>query len=354
MGIERRQVRAAVVLADAVQEERYLAVIFNHAVGLQEMHEIGKPAGLIALVAAPDAEHGGVVWILAVGVRLDPLVVPERHTAWVRPVGGRHPPVVFCHDVLVRAVVRRELDDRAIGESRRELQDVSHRCPTEAIQALILVADDAEVSGLLRELQEELLLDVVRILVLVHEDIADVAREQLPQVGVCEEGEDHALQMGEVHAVVVQQSLFIGEVGFSYPSQERHFGGEQALGLDEFLRDLVEVTLHSLDGSPSRFPAAQVEPTLLRADDRVEVIEDEQQLGQLVEGLEIVPEFGPVSVLRQEAVAQAVDRRNHQFREVAMVSGLLRGGGQAVPHFEGSLLGERAEDDLAGTRLSKE
>ena len=83
----------------------------------------------------------------------------------------------------MRAVIRRELDDRAIGEARRELQDISDCGTTKAIQALILVADDTKVASPLRELQQELLLNVVRILILVHEDVTDVTR-QCPLLGV--------------------------------------------------------------------------------------------------------------------------------------------------------------------------
>ena len=84
----------------------------------------------------------------------------------------------------MRAVVCRQLDDGAIGEARRELQDISDCCATEAIQALILIADDTEVSSPLCELQEKLFLNVVGILVFVHEDVADVLHQQVPLLRV--------------------------------------------------------------------------------------------------------------------------------------------------------------------------
>ena len=52
---------------------------------------------------------------------------------------------------------------------------------------------------------------------------------------------------------------------------------------------------------------------LRRADDLVEVLEDEQQLGQLVESAVAVPELGPVAVLHQDAVAEAVDGGDGQL-----------------------------------------
>jgi hypothetical protein len=93
----------------------------------------------------------------------------------------------------VRTVVHCELGDRAIGEPCWKLQDVSDHCPPEAIQALILIADDAEVARPLRQLEQELLLNVVGILVFVHEDVANVVSERVPLLGICEEGMDLTL-----------------------------------------------------------------------------------------------------------------------------------------------------------------
>ena len=52
---------------------------------------------------------------------------------------------MLLHNTLVRAVVRRELDDRAIGEAPRKLQDISDCRATGAIQPPILDADGTEV-----------------------------------------------------------------------------------------------------------------------------------------------------------------------------------------------------------------
>ena len=81
------------------------------------------------------------------------------------------------------------------------------------------------------------------------------------------------------------------------------------------------------------------------------MLEDEEELGQLVERVVAVPELGAVAVLREDAVAEAVDRGDGQLREVARVADLARGGRQAVAHLERSLLGEGAEHDLPGLRL---
>ena len=110
-------------------------------------------------------------------------------------------------------------------------------------------------------------------------------------------------------------------------ARKRVGGSDELLGIDEFLRDLVEVTARSFDGRPAGLPFAEEEVVLRRPDDLVEVLEDEEELRQLVEGIEAVAQLGPVTVLREHAGAEAVDRGNRQLREVARVAHVARRGG---------------------------
>lgn len=91
-------------------------------------------------------------------------------------------------------------------------------------------------------------------------------------------------------------------------------------------------------------PAAAI--GVRRPDDLVEVLEDEKELCQLVEDVETVPQLCPVPM--EHTVAEAMDRRDSQFREVARVADFQGGGGQAIAHLEGGLLGECAEHELSG------
>jgi predicted metal-dependent HD superfamily phosphohydrolase len=77
----------------------------------------------------------------------------------------------------MRSVVGRQRDDRAPGHAQRELQDVPHSRATEAIQALVLITDDAQVPRPVGELEQQSLLDMVCVLVLVDEDVPDLARD---------------------------------------------------------------------------------------------------------------------------------------------------------------------------------
>ena len=155
--------------------------------------------------------------------------------------------------------------------------------PRIAVEALVLVPDNTEVPARLGELQEDLLLDVVGVLVLVHEDVAEVAGHSVRGATVAEQVVHEPLQMGEVGAVGVEESPFVAAIRVADRRQERVGGGGELLGIGEFLSDLVEVTARSFDGRPAGLPFDEEEVVLRRPDDLVELLEDEEQLRELVE-----------------------------------------------------------------------
>ena len=60
-------------------------------------------------------------------------------------------------------------------ERRTKLQNIAYRCTTEAIDSLIIIADDAKVGAVRSDkLQEDLLLDRVRILIFIHHHIGNL------------------------------------------------------------------------------------------------------------------------------------------------------------------------------------
>ncbi len=192
-GLQRGQVGPAVVVAHAVQEKRNLGEVLDDAALGEEVHQVGETSGLVAAIAAPDRHDCGVGGVVAGGVRLDRLRESERGAAGVGPVGRAHPAVVALDDRAVRAVVGGEPDGGAAGKALRELQDVSHRGAAEAIEALILVADDAQVAAAGSEVEQKLLLDMVGVLVLVDHHVADVARQHRAAVATAQQVEHMAL-----------------------------------------------------------------------------------------------------------------------------------------------------------------
>src|SRR6185295_1195159 len=115
-----------------------------------------------------------VVRTLAVRVRLNGFVESKRHSVRVRPIGRGHPPIVPLNDSAVGAIVRGEPNDGARRESAWKLENVSNGRSAKPIQALVFVTDDAKVASLFGELQQNLLLNVVRVLILIHHRITDL------------------------------------------------------------------------------------------------------------------------------------------------------------------------------------
>ena len=82
-----------------------------------------------------------------------------------------------------RAVVLLERDDLRPGEVLLELQDVADVRATEAVDRLVLISDRAHVPVLAAEELEEAVLRVVRVLVLVDEDVAERLAPALERLG---------------------------------------------------------------------------------------------------------------------------------------------------------------------------
>jgi hypothetical protein len=157
--------------------------------------------------------------------------------------------------------------------------------------------------------------------------------------------------MREVGSVGVEKCALVSAIGIAYCDEEGVGGPDELCGIDEFFRNLVDVATRPFDGCPAGLPAQQEEVVVGRSDNLVEVLEDEQELGKFIKRVEAVPELGPMAVLREHPVAEAVDRGHGQFGEVARIADLARAGGQPVSHLEGGLLGEGAEHKLPGLRL---
>ena len=92
-------------------------------------------------------------------IGLDRLVEPERRSFRIGPIGRCHPAVVAFDNGPMGAIVGRELYDGTAREAGRKLEDVPYRRAPEAVQALVLIADNTDVAGILRQLKKQLFLD---------------------------------------------------------------------------------------------------------------------------------------------------------------------------------------------------
>ena len=75
----------------------------------------------------------------------------------------------------MRPVISGELYHKAAWEPIWKLKDVSDRGPAKAIEALILIADSAEIAIVLRQLEQDLFLHIVSVLVFVNHDVTKIA-----------------------------------------------------------------------------------------------------------------------------------------------------------------------------------
>src|SRR5882762_8833477 len=109
----------------------------------------------------------------------------------------------------MRTVVGRQLDDRAAEHSLREFQDVPHGRATKAIQTLILIAHHTKIPCHFAKLQEQLFLNVVRVLVLIDQNVLDLTGYRPTSVRNAKEVVNEPLQAGEIDAVAVEERFLV-------------------------------------------------------------------------------------------------------------------------------------------------
>ena len=113
-------------------------------------------------------------------------------------------------DRLGRAVVLLELDHVGLGEVALEVEDVADVGVAEAVDRLIVVADDHQVAMLGGEQLQQPVLGVVGVLVLVDEDVAEGAPPALAHLLEQLQRVDRAhQQVVEVHRVGLEHALLV-------------------------------------------------------------------------------------------------------------------------------------------------
>ena len=116
------------------------------------------------------------------------------------------------HDELCGTVVLLEFEQPCLGVYGLEVQDVVDVGSAESIDALCVVANDADALLFAGELQHDALLCVVGVLILVDEYIGEVLCILHPDIFlVAEEKEGVEQQVVEVHGVGLSASLLVGD-----------------------------------------------------------------------------------------------------------------------------------------------
>ena len=86
--------------------------------------------------------------------------------------------------VLVRAVILLELDDLDLREMLFHVEQVGDLRAAPAVDALVVIADHAEVAMLLRQGVDELELRGIGVLIFVHHDVAIFGAAGFQRVGM--------------------------------------------------------------------------------------------------------------------------------------------------------------------------
>ena len=95
-----------------------------------------------------------------------------------------------------------------------EIQNVADVCPTELINRLVIVADHAQIPMRSRQKLDKRKLRRVRILILIHHDIAEPALINVEHLRVQPEQLDSLhQQVVEIHRVVASQPRLVFGVG---------------------------------------------------------------------------------------------------------------------------------------------
>ena len=116
-------------------------------------------------------------------------------------------------DRRVRAVVLLELDDARALEVLLEVEDVAHVGAAPAVDGLVVVADGADVAPRAAEEPQHLELGAVGVLVLVDEDVQELALPARAHVlALAPEARDLAHEVVEVERAVLLQRRLVARV----------------------------------------------------------------------------------------------------------------------------------------------
>ena len=113
-------------------------------------------------------------------------------------------------DVLSRSVVLFQQDDLGVGVITLELDDVADVGAAKGVDALVRIANHAQIAMLLGEQLHEHVLGVIRVLVLVHEDVTEAVLVEAEDVGEgCKQFDRDLEKVIEIHGRRFQQALLI-------------------------------------------------------------------------------------------------------------------------------------------------
>ena len=239
-----------------------------------------------------------------------------------------------------RAVVRFQPDDLGTRKIPLELQDVLDLGTPPGIDALVVVADAADVLFFLRQQAEPVILHQVGVLVLVHQDVAEGAvvvrqhfRVALQKVG----GEQQ--EVAEIGRVQRAQPVLVGAV-----QSERPAVGEVALLVGRHLAGAEAAVLPFLDLRHQRVRRPALRVHLGGVHDLLE----QPHLVVGIEDREIALQAHPLGVAPQHPGRERVEGAEPQ--PLRWLAQDLR---HPLAHLARRLVGEGDGEDLVGKSAAR-
>ena len=239
-----------------------------------------------------------------------------------------------------RAVVRLETDDLRPLEVAVEAEDLPDVRSPEAVDRLVVVSHHADVPVLGRDLAHDLVLRVVRVLVLVDEDVAISLPAEIADPGVLlQEPNGVEEQIVEIEASRAPQMLLIAlpDRGYELVAARRRPLPERCGGLHAILGE-GDARKHR-----GRMHRGLVDPQL--AHDRFH----RAQLVRAVADGEGSRKAECLCVRTQQADAECVERPDGELARP-----LSRERSNALFHLPGGLVGEGHREDLGGRRALRQ
>ena len=267
----------------------------------------------------------------------------------VLPIASRHPLIVEVDDVGMRPVVGVE-DYRLAApawEIRRELENVADRGATKTVNGLILVTDHTDVGPLAAELEQNALLDRIRILILVDDEVRELLLQLLQHLRIRVDQRKHLRLNGrEIDCVLLDQDLLIGPIDFTKRHDFRLVSRQQRFGVDRLLAHLIDKAADRVRLGPVRLFRRDKIQIRQGLEPLVEIAVDGILLVKVIESLVVLLEPRELGIVLQHPQEDRMHRTDVHFVQRNLQPLFGHAVRNARNQFRCSLLGKGRDEDV--------
>ena len=150
-----------------------------------------------------------------------------------------------------RAIVLLQLDHFRIRVVAFEIEDIAHVGTAETVHTLVVIAHHAQVPVFRRQEMQQVILRHVRVLILVHHDIAPAVLIALENVRVtAEELHGEHEQVVKIHRGIVAQGALVQGIDAGHHLIEAKIPGitQEGVGIDQVILERADTAHDRLRG----------------------------------------------------------------------------------------------------------